>query len=224
MPASRRSFLTRCTIAVSLASAGVAALAADPASPVAFFRAVNIDNAVGAKRELERGLNPNVLSEQGQHALFLAIRDDSPSIQELLLTWPGINLNLPNKAGETPLMVAALRGNVAVMKKLLAMGVPAHQEGWAPIHYAATGPRVETVALLLGLGVPVDAVSPNGSTALMMAARYGAEASVELLAAHGADLNRRNDKRLTPLDFARGADRDWMVRKLEALGAKAAGG
>ncbi|MBK7615806.1 MAG: ankyrin repeat domain-containing protein [Vitreoscilla sp.] len=222
MPHSRRHFSLIGLALLGQACSG-AELQADASSSVDFFRAVGTDNAWGAKRELERGLSPNTLSEQGQHALFLAIRDDSPRIQDLLWAWPGIDLNLPNKAGETPLMIAALRGNVAVMKKLLASGVPPHKSGWAPIHYAATGPAVEAVALLLGLGVPIDAPSPNGSTPLMMAARYGAEASVELLVARGADLKRRNDKQMSPLEFAQGADRDWMVRKIESLLAKAAG-
>lgn len=222
MTVSRRHFALCGTALLLQACTGVA-LAADAASSVDFFRAVGTDNAWGARRELERGLSPNTLSEQGQHALFLAIRDESPRVQDLLWAWPGIDLNLPNKAGETPLMIAALRGNVAVMKKLLASGVPPHKSGWAPIHYAATGPAVEAVALLLGLGVPIDAPSPNGSTPLMMAARYGAEASVELLVARGADLKRRNDKQMSPLEFAQGADRDWMVRKIESLLAKAAG-
>lgn len=224
MTNSRRRFIVHHAAALLSLTAAHAVMAADAASAVDFFRAVDTDNARGARRELEHGLSPNALSEQGQHALFLAIRDDSPHIQELLWNWPGIDLNLPNKAGETPLMMAALRGNVAVMKKLLALGVPPHKQGWAPIHYAATGPNVAAVALLLAAGVPVDAPSPNGSTPLMMAARYGAEASVELLVARGAALTLRNDKQMTPLDFAKGADRDWMVRKLESLGARATGG
>jgi hypothetical protein len=218
----RRVFTLCSALALGLAAAG--ALAADEPSSVDFFRAVGTDNAWGVKRELERGLSPNALSEQGQTALFLAIREDSPKVLDLLLAWPGIDLNLPNKAGETPLMIAALRGNLGTMKRLLSLGAAAHKEGWAPIHYAATGQSVETVALLLQAGAPIEARSPNGSTPLMMAARYGAEASVDLLLAKGAKLQQRNDAQLTPLDFAQRADRDWMVRKLEKLGAKAAGG
>lgn len=220
---SRRRFSISSVLALGLAPVA-GAFAADEASSVAFFRAVNTDNVAGAKRELERGLSPNALSEQGQTALFLAIREDSPRVAELLLAWPGTDLNLQNKAGETPLMIAALRGNLDLVKRLLALGVPAHQEGWSPIHYAATGPNVQTVAALLKAGAPIEARSPNGSTPLMMAARYGAEASVDLLLARGADLQQRNDAQLTALDFARHADRDWMVRKLEKLGAKGGGG
>lgn len=222
MTVSRRLFTLCGALALGLAPV-VGAVAADEASSVSFFRAVGTDNASGVKHELERGLSPNLLGEQGQTALFLAIRDDSPRVQEVLLNWPGIDLNLPNKAGETPLMIAALRGNLDMVKRLLALGAAVHKEGWAPIHYAATGQSAEAVALLLQAGAPIEARSPNGSTPLMMAARYGAETSVDLLLAKGANLQQRNDAQLTPLDFALHADRDWMVRKLEKLGAKPGG-
>jgi ankyrin repeat protein len=182
-----------------------------------FFRAVNVDNASGARAVLERGLDPNVRSEQGQHALYLAIRDESPRILALLWTWPGVDVNARNAAGETPLMMAALKGNLPVMEKLLSLGVPAHHDGWSPLHYAATGKSTEAVALLLDRGAPVDALSPNLSTPLMMAARYGTEASVELLVRRGADLAHGNDRGQTATDFAQMADRDWMLRKLRAL-------
>lgn len=182
-----------------------------------FFRAVNVDNLSGARRALEQGLDPNVRSEQGQHALYLAIRDDSPKIVALLLNWPGVELDAANSAGETPLMMAALKGDLPVMKQLLAKGVPVHKTGWSPLHYAATGPSAEAVAWLLDSGAPVDAESANRSTPLQMAARYGTEASVELLVRRGADLGHRNDRGLDAWDFARAADRDWMLRTLDKL-------
>lgn len=221
MTLSRRHFALASAVLLGAPSAAV--LAAQGPSAVAYFRAVGIDNASGAKAELVLGLSPNTLSEQGQTALFLAIRDDAPRVLELLLGWPGINLNLANPAGETPLMMAALRGNLAVMKRLVGLGAAVHKDGWSAIHYAATGPSAEAVAWLLEQGAPADARSPNGSTPLMMAARYGSERAVDVLLAQGAHLQQRNDAGLTPLDFARHADRDWMVRKLEKLGAKSGG-
>jgi ankyrin repeat protein len=180
-----------------------------------FFRAVNVDNAGGVKQALDRGMDPNARSEQGQHALYLAIRDESPKVVALLLSWPGVDLDAANSAGETPLMMAALKGDLPVMNELLAKGVPAHRTGWSPLHYAATGPSTDAVRLLLERGAPVDAESANRSTPLMMAARYGAEPSVELLVQRGADMSRRNDRQLDAWDFARNADRDWMLRSLD---------
>lgn len=188
---------------------------------VDFFRAVNVDNVRGVRQLLERGFDPNARSEQGQCALYLALRDDSPQVVELLLGWPGTDLNLRNAAGETPLMMAALKGQTGIMRALLDKGVPVHHDGWSPIHYAATGPSVEAVRLLLDRGAPVDALSPNDSTPLMMAARYGAEASVELLAARGAKLDHRNQAGKDAADFAAMADREWMVKTLQTLRLRA---
>ncbi len=204
-----------------LALLGLAAVPALADSRVDFFRAVNVDNVSGVRALLSRGFDPNTLDDYGQCALYLAIRDDSPRVLELLLQAPGIDLNLRNAAGETPLMMAALKGQVPLMRTLLERGVPFHQDGWSPLHYAATGPSVDAVRLLLERGAPVDAASANGSTPLMMAARYGAEGSVELLVARGANLQARNARGLDAGDFARGADRDWMVRTLARLGLRA---
>lgn len=214
---TRRRWLA---IAVRL-GAGTALLAGATASHagsyVDFFRAVNIDNVNEVRRLLERGFDPNTLSEQGQCGLYLALRDKSPRVAELLLNWPGTDLNARNSAGETPLMIAALKGEIGMMTAMLNKGVPIHQTGWTALHYAATGRSVEAVRLLLDRGAPIDARSPNDSTPLMMASRYGAEESVELLVARGADMDLRNQAGMDASDFARHADRDWMVDTLRRL-------
>jgi len=98
----------------------------------------------------------------------------------------------------------------------MARGAKVHGEGWSPLHYAATGPEPEFVRLLLEKGAPVDARSPNGSTPLMMAARYGSEASVDLLLARGADPKLRNQRDLTAADFARMDGRESLAKRLES--------
>ena len=51
----------------------------------------------------------------------------------------------------------------------------------------------------------IDAESPNGSTPLMMAARYGSADSVKLLLDSGADATIKNALGLSALDFAQTA-------------------
>jgi ankyrin repeat protein len=70
------------------------------------------------------------------------------------------------------------------------------------LHYAATGGHVEIIQLLLDESAYIDAESPNGSTPLMMAARYGNAKSVQLLLNEGADVQVKNQLGLTALDFA----------------------
>jgi ankyrin repeat protein len=113
-------------------------------------------------------------------------------------------------------MMAALKGNQEAAVRLLDLGSKPHQQGWSPIHYAATGTQTQIVELLLDRGVPIDARSPNGTTPLMMAARYGAEATVNLLLARGAPIGQRNDRGLSAADFARLGGRDRLSARLES--------
>lgn len=180
-----------------------------------FFQAVNRDDGRTVRQLIERGFDPNSRDPKGQAALHLALRDESLAVAEALWASPALDVSALNATGESPLMMAALRGNLAWAQRLLERGARVHKDGWSPIHYAATGPEPKLVALLLDKGAAIDAESPNRSTPLMMASRYGAEASVDLLLARGADARRRNDLDLSAVDFARQAGRDFLVERLQ---------
>jgi ankyrin repeat protein len=181
-----------------------------------FFQAISRDDGRAITTLLQRGFDPNSRDEQGQAALYVALRQPSPAATEALWAHPALDVNASNGAGESPLMMAALRGDLVWAIKLLARGAKVHLDGWSPVHYAATGPEPELVRLLLDKGAPVDARSPNGSTPLMMAARYGSEASVDLLLARGANPKLRNVRDLTAADFARMDGRDALAQRLQA--------
>jgi len=180
-----------------------------------FFQAVNRDDGRTVRQLIERGFDPNSRDPKGQAALHLALRDESLAVAEALWASSALDVSALNANGESPLMMAALRGNLTWAQRLLERGAQVHKEGWSPIHYAATGPEPKLVALLLDKGAAIDAESPNRSTPLMMASRYGAEASVDLLLARGADARRRNDLNLSAVDFARQAGRDFLVERLQ---------
>jgi len=182
---------------------------------VDFFRAVNVDNDRAVKALLARGFDPNMPNPQGQVGLFLAMRDESPKVAFALLAHPAIRIDAPTAEGETAAMMAALRGNLEWTRMLLERGAALNRSGWAPLHYAASGPEVAVVRLLLERGAHIDAVSPNGTTALMMAARYGSFDSAELLLARGADTRLRNQRALSAADFARAAGREALALRLQ---------
>ncbi|MFO1271887.1 MAG: ankyrin repeat domain-containing protein [Rubrivivax sp.] len=194
----------------------VAAAPARAGSFEDFFRAVPLDDARTVGALLARGFDANAVDEKGQPALFLALRDGADKVIALLLEQPDLRVDQPNALGETPLMMAALRGRLEWSRTLLARGAAVNREGWAPLHYAASGPEPAVVALLLERGAALEARSPNGSTALMMASRYGSEASVDLLLARGADARLRNQAGLDAAAFARGAGRESLARRLES--------
>jgi len=182
-----------------------------------FFRAVNVDNAGTVSELLARGFDPNAPDERGQVALYLAMRDDSPKVAAVLLAQTALRADTANAAGETPLMMAALRGRLEWIGPLIERGGQVRRDGWTPLHYAASGPDARIVGLLLDRGAAIDAASPNRSTALMMAARYGDEASAQLLITRGADAKLRNDKGLSAADFARLGGREALAARLDKL-------
>lgn len=187
-----------------------------------FFKAIEMDDGRTITSLLRRGFDVNSPSETGQAALFLALRADAHQAAAALLSSPDIKVDQTNEAQETALMMAALRGQLEWCERLVARGAAINREGWSPLHYAATGPNPKTVLYLLGKGAVVNAQSPNGTTPLMMAARYGDEASVDVLLAAKADPKARNQKDLTAADFAREAGRLALATRLASLSAPSA--
>ncbi len=180
-----------------------------------FFTAIRNDNASSLRNLLERGFDPNTRDPKGQPGLTIAMVEHSPKAATLLLAQTAIDVNALNQAGESPLMMAALKGDLAGSQALLERGAKVNQPGWSPLHYAATGPEPKIVQLLIDRGADLNAASPNGTTPLMMAAQYGSEESVNLLIARGADPGRRNQKDLRAVDFAQLSGREPLVKRLE---------
>ena len=182
-----------------------------------FFEAVARNDGPAINALLQRGFDVNSRDPKGQTGLFLALRAGAFNAAEALSNGPGLDVNALNEVGESALMMAALKGHVDWCKRLLDRGAQVNKSGWTPLHYAATGASTDAVKLLLERGAVVDADSPNRSTPLMMAARYGSEASVDVLLARGADPRRVNDQKLKAADFARLAGRQSLAAQLDKL-------
>jgi hypothetical protein len=181
-----------------------------------FFIAVTRDNGSSLTSLLSRGFDPNTLDAQGQPALMLAMRDGSLKIAQALLASPQLKVDTPNAADETPLMMAALRGNLDWTRRLIDRGAAINRKGWTPLHYAASSAESSVAELLLQEGATVDAESPNGTTPLMMAAGYGSDVVVDMLLKRGADRTRKNQQGLDAAAFAMKAGRDGLAQRLAA--------
>jgi ankyrin repeat protein len=179
-----------------------------------FFRAVRSDNASSIQALLNRGFDPNTVDEQGQPGLLIAMREPSPKVIQVLLDSPNTNVEVRNAKDESPLMLAALKGQQELVTRLIARDADVNKPGWAPLHYAATGGHVAIMKVLLENYAFIDAQSPNGTTPLMMAAMYGSVAAVQLLLDEGADTTMKNQLGMTALDFAQRANRPDAVRLL----------
>lgn len=219
MNALRRHVFCSALLTVALVAAGCAT-----ASPTEdFFTAVKRDNAGAIGRLLQSGFDPNVKDAKGDGGLIIAIKEPSPRSLKVLLDWPGTKAEVRNAADESPLMMAAIKGQTEVVKQLIAKDGDVNKTGWTPLHYAvsAGGPQqLDIVRILLEASAYIDAESPNRTTPLMMAARYGSEQAVKLLFDEGADPTLRNEQGLSAADFARKAEREDLAVQLEQAAAR----
>jgi ankyrin repeat protein len=203
-----------------------ASFSANADDAVSFFRAIPVDNASGVKSLIGHGFDPNTRDPRGQTGLLLAIREPSPKVIEVLLAAPKINVDQRNAADETPLMMAALKGQVDIAKRLIARDADVNKTGWTPLHYAATSGNIPIIKMLLDKDALINSESPNGTTPLMMAAMYGTTDAVKLLLDEGADPLMKNQQDMTAADFASRANRPDAIQLIgtaaQAAQAKAA--
>ena len=182
-----------------------------------FFRALKQDDATLVAALIQRGFDPNTRSPEGQHALFLVIREPAPKVLAVLLQWPRIEIEPRSPQDESPLMMAALAGNLQLVRQLIARDADVNKPGWAPLHYAATNGHVAVMRLLLQHHAYIDASSPNGTTPLMMAAQYGTPEATKLLLEEGADPLLKNQMGLSAIDFAYRANRVESAQLIAAF-------
>jgi uncharacterized protein len=171
-------------------------------------------------RLLATGLDPNLPDGRGRTAIFTALREGATEAVSALLASPLLDPNLVNPSGETPLMMAAIRANLPAARALVKRGAAVNRAGWTPLHYAASGPDLGVSAFLIGQGAEVNARSPNGTTPLMMSARYGSSEVTPMLLKAGADASLKNELGLTAADFARQSGRDRDAAELARLAAQ----
>ncbi|MCP5259658.1 ankyrin repeat domain-containing protein [Ottowia sp.] len=199
-------------LAALLSFAAAGAWASDAADE--FIRAIKQDSGSGMTALLRQGVDPNTRDPRGVPGLYLALQEGSLDAAKAILAAPRLNPNALTPTDESPLMMAALKGQVDIARALIAKGGAVNKSGWTPLHYAATGGNTDMIRLLLDHRATVEALSPNETTPLMMAARYGSVEAVQMLLRAGADPRRRNGLGMDALDFAVSGERPDAIELL----------
>lgn len=153
----------------------------------------------------EKRMDPNFYLPNGDTPLVYAIRTDAmKTVNLVMLRHRALNVKIPSLRGETPLMLAAIKGDVDLAQTLLFMGADVNVNfGWTALHYAAASGQKPMIELLLKNGAEVNAVTERQVTPLYMAARSLARDAVDALLSAGADKTICNDQGISPSSVAR---------------------
>ncbi len=136
---------------------------------------------------LDKGVSPNLKTEDGKSLLMLASYLGHADIAKLLID-KGADVNAKDQDGKTALIYAAEKGHLEVAQLLLKSGADpnsADNNGRTALMYAAEKGYLEIAKLLLENGADLNAVDRNGKTALQIARDNNQAAMVDLLSNWG---------------------------------------
>ncbi len=200
---------------------------------------------------LQHSLDVNQpVAQDGWTALLVAVANGHLAVVQLLVT-AGANINIWSR-GETPILLAAKCEQREIYQYLyrlvnISLRLCANRDGEKLLQASqnrrtrranhlveksiamATAGNIPQLNLAISAGVEINAIGAQGHTALMAAAYYGQDTTIDILLRHGADLNLLSDGEdglgcgMTALMFAAGSffpsNRHLVVSKLIAAGA-----
>jgi hypothetical protein len=148
--------------------------------------------------------------------LYWAVSSRYEDIVALLLQ-RGVDPNLGDKYGITPLIFAAGGGNLPIIRLLLKHGADVNQatkQGISPLHRAASEDHEVALVELLRAGANIESKDVAGTTALILASMGGKTNAVRALLAAGADPMAVDSRGRSSLDWARANQREEVVKVL----------
>lgn len=163
-----------------------------PAEPESLFVAIEMERQNVIWTLLFAGVNINARDENGETALHKAIKAGRADYTQALLENIGIENDIADVKGRTPLILAS----------------------------RARGANMEYVVLnLVANGAWVNAEDGDGWTPLMGVVTMGYPRCVEALLAKGALVDKRNNEGKNALDYASESGNQEIVAQLKNLGS-----
>ncbi len=167
---------------------------------------------------VRRGMDPNTSDPSGTTLLMFAANNGNEALLDFLLR-SRANTMKYNRFGDTALALAALRGHLPIVRRLVEVGADLSGPGWSPLQYAAFAGHTDVVRLLLARKPDMDKRAPNRQTALMLAARNGHQEVVRLLIEADADMDLTDADGLSAMNLARKSGNTEIADYLKRQGA-----
>ncbi|XP_072528432.1 KN motif and ankyrin repeat domain-containing protein 1b [Salminus brasiliensis] len=153
----------------------------------------------------------NMADQNGNTALHYSVSHSNFKVVQKLLDAGVCNIDQQNKAGYTPIMLAALAAvetqeDMSVVEGLFTKGdvnAKAIQAGQTALMLAVSHGRMDMVKVLLASGSKVNIQDDEGSTALMCASEHGHADIVKLMLSQpGCDATLSDNDESTALSIA----------------------
>jgi ankyrin repeat protein len=148
-------------------------------------------NKPAVRALLQQNADVNAPQIDGTTALHWAVEADDLELTDLLIH-AGAHVSAANTVGATPLLLATINGNAALIERLITAGTDPNalltKSADTAIMMASRTGKIDAVKVLLDHGAQVNAKETwGGTTALMWAISERHSDVAKLLIDHGAD-------------------------------------
>ncbi|CAL9689369.1 unnamed protein product [Knipowitschia caucasica] len=167
------------------------------------------------------------LSERKQMALLMQMTANSPDStpshpsqtppvqKKVPLSRQKDKVNKRNERGETPLHMAAIRGDAKQVKELISLGADVNVKdfaGWTPLHEACNLGYYDVAKVLIAAGAEVNTQGLDDDTPLHDASSSGHKDIVKLLLRHGGNAFQANKCGERPVDVADSQELEQLLK------------
>ncbi|KAH7864744.1 hypothetical protein Vadar_033323 [Vaccinium darrowii] len=170
----------------------------------AFNGKLKLLKELGEELDFGEGLTKtfsDVKDAGGRTALHFAAAEGKTHVCKYLVQDLGLDVNMKDRKGETPLNYATLGQQNQTVAWLMANGANpnlANEKGFCGLHYAAEKGLKDLMRLLISKGAEIEAESHAG-TPLQCAAAHGRKEAVKMLLDRKANPNMVCHQTFTPL-------------------------
>ncbi|XP_066575010.1 ankyrin repeat domain-containing protein 12 isoform X2 [Amia ocellicauda] len=190
-----------------------------------------VKKETGSKKSTPVNIFGYPLSERKQMALLMQMtaRDNSPDttpnhpsqatpVQKKIPSTSSRQkdkVNKRNERGETPLHMAAIRGDAKQVKELISLGADVNVKdfaGWTPLHEACNLGYYDVAKVLIAAGAEVNTQGLDDDTPLHDASSSGHKDIVKLLLRHGGNAFQANNRGERPVDVADSKELEQLLK------------